>query len=63
MVNASSDPGSKGPWVDKLMKKFDLFDALAHALYEEESAVLRNLLEYAAKKCPRAKLLLKEFQP
>jgi hypothetical protein len=45
------------------MEDFNIFDALAHALYEKDALALSKLLELIARKCPRAEMLLNRIQP
>jgi len=53
----------QAPPLSNFLDDFDVLDALAHALYENEVAVMSELLELIAKECPRAKLLLDSIQP
>jgi hypothetical protein len=45
------------------IEDFNIFDALAHALYEKDALALSKLLELIARKCPRAEMLLNRIQP
>jgi len=45
------------------IEDFDIFDALAHALYEGDTVTLSKLLEYIAGKCLRAEILLNKILP
>jgi len=45
------------------IEDFNIFDALAHALYERDEVKLSKLLEFIAGKCPRAVILLKKILP
>jgi len=45
------------------IEDFDIFDALAHALYEGDAVTLSKLLEFIAGKCPQAEVLLNRILP
>ena len=61
----AGEPGLtvQAPPLSNFLDDFDVLDALAHALYENEVAVVSELLELIAKECPRAELLLNRIQP